>query len=299
MICVGSTAAEGARRSKGQAGKGRSRRAKALMSPVEGLEGGSGRGGACGSVEGCKASVNARCPLPTLSSLTHHLHSPTCTCPHSLASPAHCPLSTGDCPLPSAHWPLPSRSQAGRGRGRVPSLLPSPGLHPARCSPLLPSCSRAPHAAVLALATLALSSLRLGPLAVSSLAPLLLEPRAGRDTFWPLHKGRERDCPAACAPGTSDAFPIDMSTCRHVVPGRPSGALQDLRRRPTGEGDGTRTPTRQHVPFGVLLQMGSWAETAPASAGTWRLAHWLTGGHGAQGHARCSWGAGNDEGQWG
>lgn len=87
-ICVGSTAAEGARRSKGQAGKGRSRRAKALMSPVEGLEGGEweGEGGGCGSVEGCKASVNARRPHSPLTH-PHHLHSSTCTCPHSLASP--------------------------------------------------------------------------------------------------------------------------------------------------------------------------------------------------------------------
>lgn len=84
MICVGSTTAEGARRSKGQAGKGRSRRAKALMSPVEGLEGGSGRGGGGVWKRGRVQGVCER-PLPTLSSLTHHLHSPTCTHPLGLA----------------------------------------------------------------------------------------------------------------------------------------------------------------------------------------------------------------------
>lgn len=219
-------------------------------------------------------------PLPTLSSLTHHLHSPTCTCPHSLASPAHCPLSTGDCPLPSAHWPLPSRSQAGRGRGRVPSLLPSPGLHPARCSPLLPSCSRAPHAAVLALATLALSSLRLGPLAVSSLAPLLLEPRAGRDTFWPLHKGRERDCPAACAPGTSDAFPIDMSTCRpRSAVGRAAGSASPPNRggrRHEDTHEATRS-IRGSVADGL---MGRNSASERRNLETGSLAHWRARGTG-------------------
>lgn len=235
-------------------------------------------------------------PLPTLSSLTHHLHSPTCTCPHSLASPAHCPLSTGDCPLPSAHWPLPSRSQAGRGRGRVPSLLP-----PLACTLLaaLPCSLPAPELHTPQSWPLRLSLSRHSGWVLSPSPPSLL-------SCWSREPGVTHSGPFTKGGSGTALLPVPLGhrmlfqlTCRHVVPGRPSGALQDLRRRPTGEGDGTRTPTRQHVPFGVLLQMGSWAETAPASAGTWRLAHWLTGGHGAQGHARCSWGAGNDEGQWG
>jgi hypothetical protein len=218
------------------------------MSPVEGLEGGvgGGRGGVWKGVRGvCER------PLPTL---THHLH---LHLPTTFASVTR--------PLPTAHCPAEASPGEG-GEGFHRSSLPWPAPCLLLPAPLLPCSLPAPELHTpwswpLRLSRHFLSSAWSPP---SLLSPFLLEPRAGRDTVGPFTKRvglplGHRIMWASC----HHLFPIDMTS----QVGR-SGALQDLRRRPTGEGDdGTRAPTRQHVPFGVLLQMG---RTAPANARTWR-----------------------------
>ena len=174
-------------------------------------------------MEGCEASVNARCPH----SLTHHLH---LHLPTTFASVTR--------PLPIAHCPAGARP--GKGGEGFHRSSPSPGLHPVRCSPapLLPSCSRAPHAVVLALTTL--SSL-LPPALLSRSS--LLEPRAGLDTFWPLHKG------SGTAPGTLDyvgvvpfLFHLQL-TCRSRSVGRVAGSASPPNRGGRRRHEGTHEAT--------------------------------------------------------